>query len=146
MNDEAPQKDLSIFKVLESVWKPAFEAWKQIALSTLDGSINLGDVDKFFGGYQDRKQDLERELCCILNLDRSDSITSEQLMTIAKKRAEQMLLYQQIHHYTNAAETIWEFKQAMGFSGDFTIVEDLRNQVRRMKCRSNGRFIYYCHF
>ena len=135
-NDEAKQKELSISKVLEHVWKHAYEDWKQIAVSTLDGSITLGNVDKFFGGYKDRKQDLERELFCIFNLDRSHSITSDQLKAIAKKRAEQVQLYQQIHHHANAAETIWEFKQEMGFSGDFTVVEDLRNQVRRMKCRT----------
>lgn len=126
MNDEAQPKNLSILKVLEFVWKPAYEAWKQIAVSTLDGSINLGDVDKFFGGYKDRKQDLERELFCIFNLDHSHSFASDQLKTIVKKRAEQMQLYQQIHQFANAAETIWEFKQAMGFSGDFTIVEDIK--------------------
>ena len=135
-NDEAKQKELSVPKVLEHVWKHAYEDWKQIAVSTLDGSITLGNVDKFFGGYKDRKQDLERELFCIFNLDRSYSITSDQLKAIAKKRAEQVQLYQQIHHHANAAETIWEFKREMGFSGDFTVVEDLRNQVRRMKCRT----------
>ena len=137
-NDEAKQKELSISKVLEHVWKHAYEDWKQIAVSTLDGSITLGNVDKFFGGYKDRKQDLERELFCIFNLDRSHSVTSDQLKAIAKKRAEQVQLYQQIHHHANAAETIWEFKQEMGFSGDFTVVEDLRNQVRRMKCRTRS--------
>ena len=135
-NDEAKQKELSIPKVLEQVWKHAYEDWKQIAVSTLDGSITLGNVDKFFGGYKDRKQDLEREFFCIFNMDRSHSVTSDQLKAIAKKRAEQVQLYQQIHHHANAAETIWEFKQEMGFSGNFTVVEDLRNQVRRMKCRT----------
>ena len=134
MNDEAQQKDLSIFKVLESVWKPTYEAWKQIAVSTLHGSIYLGDVDKYFRGYKGKEKDLERELFCILNFDRSHSITSDQLKAIAKERAEQMQLYQQIHQYASAAESIWDFKQGMGFSGDFTIVEVLRNQVRRVKC------------
>ena len=133
MKDEAQQTDLSIFKVLESVWKPAYEALKQIAVSTLDGSIYLGDVDKYFSGYKDKEKDLETELFCILNLDRSHSITSDQLKVKAKKRAEQMQLYQQIYQYTSAAEAIWEFKEAMGFGGDFKIVEDLRNHVRRVK-------------
>lgn len=135
MNDEAQQRDLSVFKVLESVWKPAYEAWKQIAVSTLDGSIYLGDVDKYFRGYKGKKEDLERDLFCIFNLDRSYSISSDQLKAIAKKRAEQVQLYQQIQQYASAAESIWDFKQWMGFSGDFKIVEDLRNQVRRVKCR-----------
>ena len=144
MNDDAQQKDLSIFKVLESVWKPAYEAWKQIAVSTLDGSIYLGDVDKYFSDYKDKEKDLETELFCILKVDRSHSNTNNQLKAIAKKRAEQMQLYQQIHQYASAAETIWEFKEAMGFRGDFKIVEDLRNQVRGVKCRrrSNGGCVY----
>ena len=137
-NDEAPPKDLSILKVLESVWKPAYKAWKEIAVSTLDGSMYLGDVDKFFSDYNDKEKDLERELFFILNFDRSHSITHAKCKEIAKERAEQMQLYQQIHQYAGAAETIWEFKQAMGFSGDFKIVEDLQNQVRRVKC-SNDR-------
>ncbi|XP_067057901.1 E3 ubiquitin-protein ligase rnf213-alpha-like isoform X3 [Acropora muricata] len=129
MNDEAQQRDLSVFKVLESVWKPAYEAWKQIAVSTLDGSIYLGDVDKYFRGYKGKEKDLERELFCIFNLDRSYSISSDQLKAIAKKRAEQVQLYQQIQQYASAAESIWDFKQGMGFSGDFKIVEDLRNPL-----------------
>ena len=135
MNDDAQQKELSILKVLESVWKPAYEAWKQIAVSTLDGSICLGDVDKYFSDFKGKEKDLETELFCILKVDHSHSITDDQLGAITKKRAEQMQLYQEIHQYTDEAETIWEFKEAMGFSGDFKIVEDLRYQVRRVKCR-----------
>ena len=147
MNDEAQPKDLSISKLLKYVWKPAYKAWKQIGDSTLDGSINLGEVDKFFSGYKDKQKDLGEELFYILNLDRSHSIASDQLKAIAKKRAEQMQLYQQIHHLANAAETVWEFKQAMGFSGDFKIVEELRNQVRRVNRRqSKGRCLYCCQF
>ncbi|KAK2553290.1 E3 ubiquitin-protein ligase rnf213-alpha [Acropora cervicornis] len=129
MNDDAQQKELSILKVLESVWKPAYEAWKQIAVSTLDGSICLGDVDKYFSDFKGKEEELETELFCILKVDHSHSITDDQLEAITKKRAEQMQLYQEIHQYTNEAETIWEFKEAMGFSGDFKIVEDLRYQL-----------------
>ena len=135
MNDDAQQKDLSIFQVLESVWKPAYEVWKQIAGGTLDGSISLADVDKYFSDFKDKEKDLERELFCILNFNRSHSVTHARLEETAKERAEQMQLYQEIHQYTSAAEAIWEFKEAMGFSGDFKIVEDLRYQVRRVKCR-----------
>ena len=136
MNDDAQPKDLSIFKVLESVWKPAYEAWKQIAGSILDGSIYLGDVDKYFSDFKDKEKDLETELFCILKVDSSQlSITNDQLKAIAKKRGKQMQLYQKKQLYTSAAETIWEFKEAMRFSGDFKIVEDLRYQVRRVKCR-----------
>ena len=135
MSDEAQPKDLSILKLLKSVWKPAYKAWKEISVSTLDGSLSLGEVDKFFSAYKDKQKDLEGEIFCILNLYNSHSVTSDQLQAIARKRAEQMQLYQQIHQLANAAETIWELKQAMGFSGGFKIVKELRNQVRRVKCK-----------
>ena len=131
-NDEAQKRYLSISNVVESVWKPAYEAWNQLVASVLDGSLNLGDVDKFFGGYKNRKGDLLRELACIFNLKQDQGETAgdtSQLKAIAEKRAGQIQRYQKLHQYASAADTIWEFKEAMGFSGDFKVVEDLRNQV-----------------
>ena len=96
----------------------------------MDGSLTLGEVDKFFGGYKNQREDLVRELLCIINLGHNQPVSHGKLKEIACKRAAQIQQYQQLHHYANAADTIWEFKDAMGFSGDFTVVEDLRNQVR----------------
>ncbi|XP_068731195.1 E3 ubiquitin-protein ligase rnf213-alpha-like [Montipora capricornis] len=128
-NHEAQEKNLSISKVVKCVWKPAFKAWNKVAVRTFDGSLSLRGVDRFFDIYKDRKEDLLRELLCILNLWNSQKHRNDQLKRIAKKRAAQMHQYQQFHRYINAAETIWEFKEAMGLSGDFKVIEDLHNQL-----------------
>ena len=136
-NSEAQEKDLSISKVVECVWNPAFEDWNQIAVSTFDGSLSLRDVDKFFDSYKNRKDDLLQELFFILKFCYCQKHRNDQLKGVAEERAAQMQQYQQIHRYVNAAETIWEFKEAMGFNGDFKIIEDLHNQVRKVKVEGN---------
>ena len=131
-NDEAQKRELSISTVVDSVWKPAYEAWNQLVTSVMDGSLTLGDADKFFNSYKNRKPELVREFVCIFNLGQSQkSSHARQLKAIAEKRAAQIEQYQQLHQYANAADTIWEFKEAMRFSGDFEVIEDLRNQVSK---------------
>lgn len=130
-NDESQQSALSISSVVEVVWKPAYEAWGKVVTNTMDGSLTLGEVDKHFGSYKDRKGDLARELERIFNLGHRQPFShSRELKAIADRRAGQIQQYQHLHQYASAADTIWEFKDAMGFSGDFLVVEDLRNQVR----------------
>ncbi len=129
-NDEARKPHLSIAEVVENVWKPAFEDWNQHAASAMDGTITLGNVDKFFDSYKNRKKELERELLCMFELSQSQTASSaKKLKTIAAERTVQIQRYQQLHQYASAADTIWEFKEAMGFTGDFKVIEDLRNQV-----------------
>ena len=129
-NDEARKPYLTIAEVVENVWKPAFEDWNQHTASTMDGTITLGNVDKLFDSYKDQKQELKRELLRMFTLRQSQTVTSsEKLPAIAAERVGQIQRYQQLHHYASAADTIWEFKEEMGFTGDFKVIEDLRNQV-----------------
>lgn len=133
-NDETQKQYLSLSNVVDSVWKPAYKEWIQFVAGVMDGSLTLGDVDKFFNSYQNRKPDLMRELVCILNLGQSEtSSDTRQPKEIAEQRAAQILQYQQLHQYAKAAGTICEFKEAMGFSGDFKVIEDMRNQVSKSR-------------
>lgn len=129
-NDEVQKRDLSISNVVESVWKPAYEAWIQLVASAMDGSLTLGSVDKFFEGYKSRKEDFVQELVCIFNLTGNETFTDEKvLMATVEERTTQIEQYQQLNQFASAADTIWKFKEAMGFSGDFKVIEDLCNQV-----------------
>ena len=127
-NDESKKRHLSILNVVENVWKPAYEAWTQLEASAFDGSLTLTGVDKFFEGYKDRKEELVKELRRIFVLGQ-DSADTSQLKAIAEKRATQIHRYQQLDQYFTAAETIWDFKESMGFTGDFKVIEDVLNQV-----------------
>ena len=127
-NDEAKKRDLRILNVVENVWKPAYEAWTQLVASALDGSLTLTNVDKFFEGYKNRKAELVKELRRMFILG-EDSWDVGQLKAIAEKRVTQIHRYQQLDQYAFAADTIWDFKEAMGFTGDFGVVEDVCKQV-----------------
>ena len=127
-NDESKKRDLSILNVVENVWKPAYKAWIQLVESALDGSLTLTGVDKFFEGYKNQREKLVTELRRIFVLGQ-DSGDPSQLKAIAEKRTSQIHRYQQLDQYFTAAETIWDFKVAMGFTGDFKVIEDVCNQV-----------------
>ncbi|KAL9988403.1 hypothetical protein ACROYT_G002841 [Oculina patagonica] len=128
--DEAKKPHLSISEVVENVWKPSLEDWNQHAASTMDGTITLGNVDKLFDSYKNRRKELEQELLRMFKRSQSQTASSaKNLQAIAVERVVQIQRYQQLEQYASAAETIWEFKGAMGFTGDFKVVDDLRNQL-----------------
>ena len=138
-NDETKKPFLSISEVVENIWKPAFQDWNQHAASAMDGTISLGSVDKLFGSYKNREKELERELLCMFQLSGTQPASqSRKLQKTASERVTQIQRYQQLGQYASAADTIWEFKEAMGFTGDFKVIEDLRNQVSRFRpCHSD---------
>ena len=129
-NDDAQKPHLSLSDVIENVWKPAFESWNKTVAGVKDGTISLGDVDKLFDDYRNRKRELEGELSHMFEVNTGQTITNtKELNKIVRERVAQIQRYQQLYQYSNAADTIWEFKEAMGFTGNFKVVEDLRNQV-----------------
>ena len=147
-NDETNKPHLSVSEVVENIWKPAFQDWGQHAASARDGTISLGNVDKLFGSYKNRKKELERELLCMFEMSQTLSQTqpvsrTKKLETTAAERVTQIQRYQQLGRHASAAIKIWEFKEAMGFTGDFKVIEDLRNQVSKLCLSSCRLFIQF---
>ena len=129
-NDKAQKQHLSLSDVVENVCKPAFKSWTKNVAGVKDGTTSLGDVDKLFDDYRNRKSELEGELSCMFKVNKGQTTTNvKELNKTVRERVAQIQRYQQLHQYSNAADTIWEFKEAMGFTGDFKVIEDLRNQV-----------------
>ena len=129
-NDDARKRQLTICDVVENVWKQAITSWAQTVASVKDGTISLGDVDKLFDGYENRRKELEGELSCMFKVNTSQTVSNaRKLKKTVAERLAQIQRYQHLHHYSSAADTVWEFKEAMGFTGDFKVIEDIRNQV-----------------
>lgn len=129
-NEEAKRRYLSISNVVDCVWKPAYEAWQQLFVGLMDGTLTLGNVDKFFERYKNQKGDLMAEVSRILVLNQNQS--SGNISQLKKKAANcvvQIQQYHRLHQYASTAGKIWEFKESMGFTGDFKVIEDLRDQV-----------------
>ncbi|RMX46188.1 hypothetical protein pdam_00007847 [Pocillopora damicornis] len=129
-NDDTRKRQLSVCGVVENVWKPAFTSWTQIGASVKDGTISLGDVDKLFDSYKNRKTELDGELSCMFEVNTGQTVSNAgELKKTFRERLAQIESYQHLHQYSSAADTVWEFKEAMGFTGDFKVIEDLRNQL-----------------
>lgn len=129
-NNEAKKRELSVSNVVDSVWKPAYNEWSQLVTGVIDGTLTLGNVDKFFESYKHKKEVLMQEVMRILKLSESETTSdTSQLKATAVNRVSQIQQYQELHQYASAAATILEFKEAMGFSGDFSVIEALRSQV-----------------
>lgn len=142
-NDEAQKPYLSISEVVENIWKPAFHDWCRHAASAMDGTISLGIADKLFGSYKYGTNDLERELLCMFQLIQAHPASrAKTLQATANERVTQIQLFQQLGQFASAADTIWKFKEAMGFTGDFKVIEDLRNQVSRFTFLTSSFGLY----
>ena len=129
-NDEAQKRHLSLSDVVENVWKPAFKIWTKHVASVKDGTISRGDVDKLFSGYKNREKELEEELSYMFEVNTGQTTKKAKgLKKTVRERVAQIQRYHQLHQYSSSADTIWEFKEAMGFTGNFKVVEELRNQV-----------------
>ena len=129
-NDEGQKRHLSLSEVVENVWKPAFKCWTKHVAGVKDGTISLGDVDKLFDGYKNREKELEVELSYIFEVNTGQTTKkAKELKKTVRERVAQIQRYHQLHQYSSSADTIWEFKEAMGFTGNFKVVEELRNQV-----------------
>ena len=128
-NDETKKPHLSISEVVENIWKPAFQDWNQHAASTMDGTISLGNVEKLFGSYKNEKEELQRELLCMFEVSQTQPASRTKKLETAAERVTQIQQYQKLGQHASVAGKIWEFKEAMGFTGDFKVIEDLRNQV-----------------
>ncbi|PFX17552.1 E3 ubiquitin-protein ligase RNF213, partial [Stylophora pistillata] len=128
-NGERKMPYLSVSEVVEHVWKPAFSEWRKHVGGVLDGTVSLGDVEKLFKSFKLKEKKLEDELTRMFQLSQTQTATlSEELRRVIGDRIAQIQRYQQLCQHFNAAETIWKFKEAMGFTGDFTVIHDLRNQ------------------
>ena len=129
-NDDTRKRQLSSCDVVENVWKPAFTSWTQIVASVKDGTISLGDVDQLFDSCRNRKKELEGELSCMFEVNAGQTVSNAgELKKTFGERLAQIESYQHLHQYSSAADTVWVFKEAMGFTGEFKVIEDLRNQV-----------------
>ena len=129
-NDEGQKRHLSLSEVVENVWKPAFKCWTKRVASVKDGTISLGDVDKLFDGYKNREKELEVELSYMFEVNTGQTTKkAKELKKTVRERVAQIQRYHQLHQYSSSADTIWKFKEAMGFTGNFKVVEELRNQV-----------------
>ncbi|XP_048587615.1 E3 ubiquitin-protein ligase rnf213-alpha isoform X3 [Nematostella vectensis] len=114
---------LTLEDVYGHVWSPSYSEWQSTGQGLLDGSTTLRQIDKLFKGRL--KDDVERELRILFTnvTGRSDNDS------LVGKRLTQIGQYFSLQDYARAADTVWRFKDAVGLTGDFSVLDDLRNQT-----------------
>ncbi|XP_048586969.1 E3 ubiquitin-protein ligase rnf213-alpha-like isoform X2 [Nematostella vectensis] len=114
---------LTLEDVYGHVWSPSYSEWQSTGQGLLDGSTTLRQIDKLFKGRL--KDDVERELRILFTnvtgCSDNDSLVGKRLTQIGQ--------YFSLKDYARAADTVWRFKDAVGLTGDFSVLDDLRNQT-----------------
>ena len=106
------------------VWIPAYESLTSLRDNFVSGKISLRETDKHFMSFQGHYDELNLELGRIHPPNEINSVQNS-----LTERVKQLEQYHKLHHYVNAAEIILKFKDSVGLTGDFALVEDIKNQV-----------------
>lgn len=109
-------------EVQNNVWKPAIDKLEHLAKEAKDGSVNLKSIDKNFK----KIKDLEKELKIIFEVIDVDKTTLDQTVV---ERVSQIQLYNSLQSGMQAVETVWQFKESLHLTGDFSIIDELHDQV-----------------
>lgn len=120
---------IKLSDVQEQVWKPAFKYWGAFVEEVAKGTVKLKDVDKNYRKFWSREEELEREIHTLFKFRQNCNSEEKVRPATVRERVTQIQRYKQLHQCTTAANAIWEFKEAMGFSGDFNVIKDIRCQV-----------------
>jgi hypothetical protein len=113
---------LTLAEVQEVVWQPSVEKLGHLARTVNDGSATLRSIDRNFK----KVNDLEKELRIMFETIDLDIDTLDKTVT---ERVTQINLYNSLQKGMQAVETVWQFKEALHLTGDFSIIEQLHNQV-----------------
>jgi len=116
---------LSVDDVEELVWTPSNEQLQFLQERFLSGAITFAEIDKLFKVF-DKNEELAKEIKLITSKNDSQA---KALDSLIKQRIEQIDQYHKLHNCIDAAESILEFKTALGLTGNFQLVVDLHNQV-----------------
>lgn len=125
--NEMLKGELTLDDVLNKVWPSSIEKWTHLSQTVYDGSIHLKDVERNFRQI-DSEKDLKEELNGMFGETVGGAVDD-----IASRRVDQIARYRSLQMHIGAAETVWKFKEALGLSGDFTVVEEIRNQVYKLQ-------------
>lgn len=116
------------------IFEPSFADYKDIYTFLKNGSITLNEVNKLFGAYKGRYEELATELEIMCRLDRQS--TDKQWIY---SRVQQIEQYHELHLAVASAEIIMKVKETLCLQGNFRVLETLTEVV-------SGHILYslYC--
>nr|XP_057905202.1 E3 ubiquitin-protein ligase rnf213-alpha isoform X2 [Doryrhamphus excisus] len=119
VEDDAAAVAVTIDVLHAEVFKPCFAKYKDIYMRLKDGSIKIKDVNRLFGDYKGKYDELEKDLHIMCKVDMS----TEELWI--HSRLQQIEQYHELHLAVASAQVIMEVKEALCLQGDFRVLETL---------------------
>lgn len=116
---------LTVDKVQELLWTPAYRRWRGMWDRILGGEISLQEVDDRFDRFRNDPKILEIEIGVVMACFSDE----EDIDTSIHQRVAQIKQYQKLRECEGAAAAILEFQKAMDLEGDFSLLHDFCGQV-----------------
>jgi len=123
---------LTVERVHELLWTPAYRKWRSTWERILGGEISLQELDERFGRFRNDPTTLEIEIGTVVSCF-SDY---EDIDRFVRQRVAQIKQYYKLREFEGAAAAILEFKKSMDLEGDFDLLHKFCGQVS---------FRYYYH-
>ncbi|XP_068134511.1 LOW QUALITY PROTEIN: E3 ubiquitin-protein ligase RNF213-like [Hyperolius riggenbachi] len=115
------ESEVSLEEVMEDIFNPCFNRFRQIYNALKSGDITFEKVDKYLGDFKNNYDKLKKELrilCLLGDLDPGRWIPD---------RVKQIEQYHQLHVAFHSAMVIYDVKNFLNLSGMFNALETLLN-------------------
>lgn len=110
---------IALRKLHSDIFKPCYNAYKDIYTGLKDGTITFKKIDETFRAYKGKYKDLAAEFAIICKLDRSDD------QGWVQTRIHQIEQYHELHLAVQSAEVVTMVKETLRLTGDFQVLEKL---------------------
>ncbi|ROL47362.1 E3 ubiquitin-protein ligase rnf213-alpha [Anabarilius grahami] len=110
---------ITLRKLHSDIFKPCYNAYKDIYTGLKDGSITFKEIDVTFRAYKGKYKELAAEFATICKLDRSDD------QCWVQTRIHQIEQYHELHLAIQSAEVVTMVKETLCLTGDFQVLEKL---------------------
>lgn len=107
----------------DNIFEPSFADYKDIYTCLKNGRITLEEVNKLFGAYKGKYEELAQELDIMCRVEKS---TDKQWI---HSRVQQIEQYHELHLAVASAQIIMMVKETLCLQGDFRVLETLTEVV-----------------
>ena len=116
---------LTVDKVQELLWTPAYRKWRSTWERILGGEISLQELDERFDRFRNDPKTLEIEIGAVVACFSNE----EDIDLSVRKRVAQIKQYHKLREFEGAAAAILEFQKTMDLGGNFDLIHDFCGQV-----------------
>ena len=124
-DDPGSSGKVTVDKVQELLWTPAYRKWRGMWERILGGEISLQELDERFSRFRKDLKSLEIEIGVVMACFSDE----EDIETSVRHRVDQINQYHKLREFEGAAAAILEFQKAMDIEGDFDLLHDFCGQV-----------------